>query len=246
MHVFCSDCLLEYCRHKFRSTIGKEKVLGASDRVLVAVSGGAASLAMVDMIRGGLEGKMIHKRPKYVTSVVHVDGRKEEKPFLNSKIETKRFFPESILSSSEEPAQLSRDLFTFLCSSSDLDLYLTAIEGTVSKSQNSHHLLIAADDPASLEEKFTRATEFLAEQRALFGSFFLASFGRLQSPTSKQDFVERLRTLGLVRLARSIAFTRIFVGSTRTELATALLSDISLGRGIEVQSEMVNSFCCII
>lgn len=86
--VFCGDCLLEYCRHKFRSTIGKSKLLPllSSDspqvpRILVAVSGGSASLAMLDMVREvGMEAhdddeRVQHRTQRYAPAVVHVDGK---------------------------------------------------------------------------------------------------------------------------------------------------------------------------
>lgn len=53
--VYCRKCLLHYVSHKFRSTLGKQKIFKSSDKVLVAVSGGVSSTAMEDLIKSNLD-----------------------------------------------------------------------------------------------------------------------------------------------------------------------------------------------
>ena len=50
---FCRTCFLEYVVHKFRATIGKARVIHQGQRVLLAVSGGSASSAMLDLVIKG-------------------------------------------------------------------------------------------------------------------------------------------------------------------------------------------------
>ena len=77
--VFCGDCLSQYCRQKFRATLGKSKLFSSTtnmntcDRVLVAFSGGIASVALVDLIKLGL-GEDFHRKLRFVPSLIHIDG----------------------------------------------------------------------------------------------------------------------------------------------------------------------------
>ena len=50
---FCRTCFLEYIVHKFRATIGKARVIYQGEKVLLAVSGGSSSSAMLDLVIKG-------------------------------------------------------------------------------------------------------------------------------------------------------------------------------------------------
>ena len=47
---FCRDCFLHHCREQVRRTIDEHRMIGAGERVLVAVSGGKDSLALWDIL----------------------------------------------------------------------------------------------------------------------------------------------------------------------------------------------------
>lgn len=55
--VYCRNCFLHYVSHKFRSTLGKQKIFRSNDKVLIAVSGGASSSALLDLIEQSLENE---------------------------------------------------------------------------------------------------------------------------------------------------------------------------------------------
>ena len=69
---FCRTCFLDYIMHKFRATIGKARVIHQGQRVLLAVSGGSASMAMLDLVIKGL-GKAAVKKHRFKPGLVHVD-----------------------------------------------------------------------------------------------------------------------------------------------------------------------------
>lgn len=71
--VFCGACLVDYCTHKFRATIGKSRLVKPGNRVLVAFSGGLTSVVMADLIRRGFE-EDFHRRLRFVPSFLHIDG----------------------------------------------------------------------------------------------------------------------------------------------------------------------------
>jgi cytoplasmic tRNA 2-thiolation protein 2 len=50
----CRSCFEEYFIHKFRSVLGKSRAIQYGEKVLIAVSGGASSTAMLHLIRAGL------------------------------------------------------------------------------------------------------------------------------------------------------------------------------------------------
>ena len=70
----CKACFSETCTHKFRSTIGKSKQVKRGCRVLVAVSGGASSSAMMDMVKEGVKHTDLRRELYFRPSVIHVDG----------------------------------------------------------------------------------------------------------------------------------------------------------------------------
>lgn len=78
----CRSCFLSYATHKFRSTLGKSKLVKANDKVLIAVSGGHTSIAMLHLVKEALsEGA--HKRLKFSPGVVFID----ESVILNQNVE---------------------------------------------------------------------------------------------------------------------------------------------------------------
>jgi len=68
----CKECFLQYATHKFRSTLGKSKLVKANDKVLLAVSGGHTSRAMVHLVTEALSEKA-HKRLRFSPGIVFID-----------------------------------------------------------------------------------------------------------------------------------------------------------------------------
>nr|XP_045625547.1 cytoplasmic tRNA 2-thiolation protein 2-A-like [Procambarus clarkii]XP_045625548.1 cytoplasmic tRNA 2-thiolation protein 2-A-like [Procambarus clarkii]XP_045625549.1 cytoplasmic tRNA 2-thiolation protein 2-A-like [Procambarus clarkii]XP_045625550.1 cytoplasmic tRNA 2-thiolation protein 2-A-like [Procambarus clarkii]XP_045625551.1 cytoplasmic tRNA 2-thiolation protein 2-A-like [Procambarus clarkii]XP_045625552.1 cytoplasmic tRNA 2-thiolation protein 2-A-like [Procambarus clarkii] len=70
--AYCRQCFLLYFVHKFRSTIGKSKQIHPGDRVLVAISGGPSSVALLHLIREGLNENS-HKKLRFEPAFLYVD-----------------------------------------------------------------------------------------------------------------------------------------------------------------------------
>ncbi|MPC17619.1 Cytoplasmic tRNA 2-thiolation protein 2-A [Portunus trituberculatus] len=70
--AYCRDCFLAYFTHKFRSTIGKSKQIHPGDRILVGLSGGASSTALLHLIREGLQ-ESSHKKLRFDPVFLYVD-----------------------------------------------------------------------------------------------------------------------------------------------------------------------------
>ncbi len=67
--VYCKDCFLSNCNHKFRSTLGKNKALKPNDKVLLPFNGSQGCLAILKLVRASLEDE---KNPKKVAYFPHV------------------------------------------------------------------------------------------------------------------------------------------------------------------------------
>ncbi|CAH1779839.1 unnamed protein product [Owenia fusiformis] len=70
--AFCRECFLKYCTHKFRSAFGKSKLIRDGDAVLVAVSGGQATTALVHLIQEGLSCRA-QKKLRFNPTLVYID-----------------------------------------------------------------------------------------------------------------------------------------------------------------------------
>jgi cytoplasmic tRNA 2-thiolation protein 2 len=73
--IFCRICFKEYCEHKFRSTIGRSKLIKSDHKILVAFSGGQNSVATLDLCLKTLN----HRNPvlKFLMEpyLLYIDGR---------------------------------------------------------------------------------------------------------------------------------------------------------------------------
>lgn len=68
----CKSCFLTYFTHKFRATIGKARVIRHDDKVLLAVSGGPNSLAMLKLVAHGYSENVARKF-RFNPSVLYID-----------------------------------------------------------------------------------------------------------------------------------------------------------------------------
>ena len=78
--MYCDNCFLVSATHKFRATLGKSKVVRPTDKILVAHSGSAGSMALLHLIRAGMH-ESVHKRLVFETKVMYIDGKIKCKQF---------------------------------------------------------------------------------------------------------------------------------------------------------------------
>lgn len=71
-HAYCKNCFVTHVNHKFRSTLGKSKMMRPSDVVLAAFSGSLKSHAMLHLLHTGLSEKS-HKRFLFKVQFIYVD-----------------------------------------------------------------------------------------------------------------------------------------------------------------------------
>ncbi|XP_064459573.1 cytoplasmic tRNA 2-thiolation protein 2-like [Ornithodoros turicata] len=69
---YCSGCFWKNCTHKFRSTLGKSRLIKHGDIVLVCFSGGPASSAMVELVLDGISDEPLKSLPIH-PSLLYID-----------------------------------------------------------------------------------------------------------------------------------------------------------------------------
>ena len=70
--VYCVECFIAGSKHKFRSTLGKNKVMIKDDKVLVPFNGDQNSVSMVDLIHSSLRDNNL-KRHFYTVTIFIAD-----------------------------------------------------------------------------------------------------------------------------------------------------------------------------
>uniref|UniRef100_A0A672MFE7 Cytoplasmic tRNA 2-thiolation protein 2 n=1 Tax=Sinocyclocheilus grahami TaxID=75366 RepID=A0A672MFE7_SINGR len=70
--AFCRSCFKEYFIHKFRAMLGKNRVIFPQEKVLLAVSGGAASCSMLSQVQEGLS-REAPKKFRFVPGIIYID-----------------------------------------------------------------------------------------------------------------------------------------------------------------------------
>lgn len=69
----CKSCFLNYVRHKFRATLGSTKIVPKNSRVLMLADGSAQSVALLDMVKFGVEDELFKKLHVIIGGVLVID-----------------------------------------------------------------------------------------------------------------------------------------------------------------------------
>lgn len=169
--VFCATCLSDYCNHKFRSTIGKSRILGPGHKVLVGVSNSINSSVLVDFVKIGLS-EDIHRKIRFDVSFVYVD--------------------ECILCNEHcNGCTLPFSLFEQMYESG-VDCYFTTLQNCLHAQSIPMLKVSLADGEYSTKNQFENVHNFLSTTSSEVNSF-LKCFNSLRSLNLKQNFICRLR-----------------------------------------------------
>ena len=71
--VYCKECFLTNCNHKFRSTLGKNKAIKINDKILIAFNGSHGSLALLKLVRNSFQDENNPKKISYLPHVLIID-----------------------------------------------------------------------------------------------------------------------------------------------------------------------------
>lgn len=221
---FCKNCFQVYVVHKFRSAIGKSKLIRDGESVLVAFSGGTNSSALLHLIQDGLSLRA-HKRLRFTPTLLHVDEScvlVERTDEVNQK---RKQIQETMLKSGFPSywIQLEQSLKISTAQAS-----VTAND-TVSKNEESCEglqLNYLGKDPDS-----TLLPEDPSEEDS---TKLLDMIKNFKSPTAQEDFFLNLRTQLMAVAAKQLGFSKILTAESSTRLAVRILSDVAQGRGSQL------------
>ncbi|XP_076830786.1 cytoplasmic tRNA 2-thiolation protein 2 [Brachyhypopomus gauderio] len=242
--AFCRECFKEYFLHKFRAMLGKNRVIFPGEKVLLAVSGGPASISMLTQVQEGLSRNAL-KKLRFVPGIIYIDEggacgqNAEEREKTLSQLETifrKTGFPyymvsleqvfglpdstlEPVSCGPERPGSSYKEAVDRYIQQKELEQKLGEL--AVEETQNAVDLLSVQASRVPLEHSL--ALEKL--------------FSSLKTLTAKDDMLQTLRQHLILHTARLNGYSKVMMGDSCTRLAIKLLTTISLGRGAAVAAD---------
>ncbi|KAK7113947.1 cytoplasmic tRNA 2-thiolation protein 2-A-like isoform X1 [Littorina saxatilis] len=206
--AFCQDCFLVYAVHKFRSAIGKSKVIVPKEHVLVAYSGGPASSALLHFLQEGKkEGKL-----RFTVTVVHIDEL-------------------ALVSVSDKERQEKVQEVVEIVQQRGFPLLLTSLECAMDMVKPE-----AGESSQAPEmcKEVTSEKEVDALANPDKGDKLKKLLDSLPSISAKEEFIRVLRNQVLLGVARERGFTKVVVGDTATALSVRIMTDMAKGKGSQV------------
>ncbi|NXO53338.1 CTU2 protein, partial [Aramus guarauna] len=201
--AFCRGCFREYFVHKFRAMLGKNRVIFPGEKVLLALSGGPASSAMLRQVQEGLSRETA-KRLRFVPGLIYVDeGAVRGQSAAQREQSLARM--ETLLQATGFPYHLAH-----LEQDGDGD---TSLPGLSTQDT-------PAGPPAAPRLPPTARTQEL-----------LRLFEAVETPTAREELLQMLRTHLILQTARTGGYTKVMTGESCTRVAIKLLTNLALGRG---------------
>ncbi|KAL8574603.1 hypothetical protein ACOMHN_061603 [Nucella lapillus] len=205
--AFCQECFLKYAVHKFRSAIGKSKVIVPKDHVLVAYTGGPASSALLHFMRQGInEGKL-----RFTVSVIHID----ELGLMSLSAEERKAKLEEV----------ARNVFQM-----GFPLFCTCLEQGMKVNVTDK----TSGSDTELCQEVTSPTDVGGIVGKSDASQLHNMLDALPSISSKEEFIRVLKNQLLVEAARQRGFGKVVVGDTATHLSIRIMTDMAKGKGAQV------------
>ncbi|KAM6380864.1 cytoplasmic tRNA 2-thiolation protein 2 [Pluvialis apricaria] len=239
--AFCRGCFREYFVHKFRAMLGKNRVIFPGEKVLLALSGGPTSSAMLRQVQEGLSRETA-KRLRFVPGLIYVDegavrgqsaAQREQSlarmetllqatgfPYHLAHLEQALELPASILRPGpEEPSKPSPS-------------YKEAVEGFIQQQWQegdgdggtSSPGLSTQDVPGGSPANPRLPTAARTQE-------LLRLFEAVETPTAREELLQMLRTHLILQTARTRGYAKVMTGESCTRVAIKLLTNLALGRG---------------
>ncbi|XP_066860319.1 cytoplasmic tRNA 2-thiolation protein 2 isoform X2 [Anser cygnoides] len=240
----CSACFREYFVHKFRAMLGKNRVIFPGEKVLLALSGGPASSAMLRQVQEGLSRETA-KRLRFVPGLVYIDegavcGQSPEQREQNlAQMEAllqETGFP-YYLASLEQALELPGSVLRRGpgAAGEPCPSYKVAVEGFIQQRRQE-----AADgdgdtSPAGLSTQHGPGGDLAAPRARLPAAALTAELLRLfeavETLTAKEELLQMLRSHLILHTARTRGYPKVMTGESCTRVAVKLLTNLALGRG---------------
>ncbi|KAM9374074.1 cytoplasmic tRNA 2-thiolation protein 2 [Phaethornis superciliosus] len=238
---FCRGCFREYFVHKFRAMLGKNRVIFPGEKVLLALSGGPCSSAMLRQVQEGLSRETA-KRLRFTPSLLYIDEgsvrgqnptQREQNlnhmetllqatgfPYHLAHLEQALELPASILRPGPEPAAGSNPS------------YKEAVGGFLQQQKQEEG---DRDGGTSLPGLSTQNEHPEGPSQRLpppaLTQELLRLFEAVETSTAREELLQMLRTHLILQTARSRGYSKVMTGESCTRVAVKLLTNLALGRG---------------
>ncbi|XP_014133519.2 cytoplasmic tRNA 2-thiolation protein 2 isoform X1 [Falco cherrug] len=233
--AFCRGCFREYFVHKFRAMLGKNRVIFPGEKVLLALSGGAASSAMLRQVQEGLSRETA-KRLRFVPGIIYVDegavrgqsvAQREQNlarmetllqatgfPYHLVHLEQALELPPSILQPGPEG------------SSKPSTSYKEAVEGFIQQQRQE-----GDGDSLSTQDMPGGSPPLPRLPAAARTQELLQLFEAVETSTAREELLQMLRIHLILQTARTRGYAKVMTGESCTRVAIKLLTNLALGRG---------------
>ncbi|XP_057703409.1 cytoplasmic tRNA 2-thiolation protein 2 [Corythoichthys intestinalis] len=230
---YCRGCFELYFHHKFRATLGKNRVIFPGEKVLLAVSGGPSSSSMLRQVQEGLS-QNAHKKLRFMPGIVYID----EGGALGQSLDERR----QTVAKMDDIFKASGFPYHIVPLEQVLDLPSSVIMMAPSSQQQASSYKAYVDNfirkntcsCLTPEQKHETSLPFVQESQTEQLQQLINCFKTL---TAKEDILSNLRQHLLVHTARCEGYSKLMLGDNCTRLACKLLVSISLGRGAQLAQD---------
>ncbi|XP_043190727.1 cytoplasmic tRNA 2-thiolation protein 2-B-like [Amphibalanus amphitrite] len=229
--IYCRDCFVAAFTHKFRSTLGKSRLLRPDEPALVAFSGGVASSVLARLVSDGAsqtDSKRLRLRPGLLmvdeSAVVPEQDVKEMERLAGTyRVPVYRAKLEAVMGDSGAPV---------------VERVKCKLKGESPDGGGDAESLQAPPEAASCDSVSSEVTALpdetrLAELRVQLQQLWSAA----GSGTAREQLLERLRSELLARAALQLGIRLLLLADTETRLAVSLLSGLAGGRGAHAHQQ---------
>ncbi|XP_018017066.1 cytoplasmic tRNA 2-thiolation protein 2 isoform X2 [Hyalella azteca] len=212
---YCKKCFLAFATHKFRSCIGKHKLLPAGCPMVVGVSGGPSSSALLHFIHQGITLTSL-KKLRIDPIFLHIDEHCS--PFSMHEAD------------GIDVAERACRAVTKL----GLKCYYTTLETILAEKPVTPLPFLQGSSCAQLRDRLT--TPLLRTKMQCL----LQSCGSL---TAQESVWQTLLQRCLVSACASLDHSRLMLGTSASAIAATILSFMAQGRGAYIPQHV--SFCTV-
>lgn len=210
--VYCVDCFVAGSKHKFRSTLGKNKVMYKGDKVLIPFDGSANCLTMMDLIHSSLKRDTNPKRHFYTVTVVIADFDFADLPSGGGKQDTvKRRERVSIL------AEIAKKF--------EFEIQIGNVESSLATEADSLKLVTLDESVSDYEIPGSESVDL---EQVVSG---------FKESSAKEDFLRTLEAKMMAKAAKQSKCNKIFQSDCASDLAVTLMTGCATGRGINLPDD---------
>lgn len=221
---YCEECFKTSISHKFRACIGKNKIFSSNEKVLVCLSGGTGSTVLLDLIFNGVSMGS-HKKLRIKVYFLHIiTGKYFNFPFIPSIFHYVIMIIIYFIFFSDAPDDRPLNQAQKIvdqCRKLNFNIHIAHISEYMKPISE---LLESCHFPSKnikLEEEFS-------------------NYVNKMPSTIHNDLYPKIKRSLFIRYAKLLGCNFVFTAETTTTMASKLLSNLALGRGSQVQNDVVS------